>query len=153
MKTKDESGLFPEPKPTLRWLNLNPAELRFPVLQQLVLHNDGEECWQDVPLLEGPIEATEEQAKAPLTTKPRAYTVKEIDALRQAGEDRYLYGSTYTPPPPPGHTGGLYNHRMSRSYRESDKAATVEEMVRTYMLAGITAKDIIEADRPKGDDK
>jgi hypothetical protein len=62
----------------------------------------------------------------------RAYTVAEIDALRQLCESKYLFGTFF--PKGIGFCG--------RSFRESDKILAVEEMVRTYMLAGITANDI-----------
>lgn len=65
----------------------------------------------------------------------KAYTVKEIDALRNACDERYM--SRYVP-------GAVYT-----GYSDSKRILAVEEMVRTYMLAGITAEDIIEADRPK----
>ena len=69
----------------------------------------------------------------------RTYTVKEIDDLRSVCETRYLYGSTVL-------NGGM---RMSRGYRERDKVLAVEEMVRTHMVAGHTAQDIIDADNTK----
>lgn len=65
------------------------------------------------------------------------YTVAEIDALRGACESRYLFGTTAP-------TSG-----MSRSYYEPDKAKAVEEMVRTYMLAGIRADDLYAQDGVK----
>ena len=67
----------------------------------------------------------------------RAYTVAEIDALRRACELRYLYGTTRTT-----NLSGA-----SRSYREDEKIKAVEEMVRTYMLAGKVAQDIYDADK------
>jgi hypothetical protein len=68
----------------------------------------------------------------------RPYTVSEIDDLRMVCEDRYLYGTTNL-------------HRsmtLSRQYQEQDKNAAVEEMVRTYMTAGLTADDIRKQDNP-----
>lgn len=67
----------------------------------------------------------------------RAYTVKEIDALRRACEQRWLFGTT-------SHSGS----RTSGSYRQEEKDAGVEQLVRTYMLAGLTADDIYAADSP-----
>ena len=67
----------------------------------------------------------------------RKYTVAEIDALRQVAEMRYLYGTT------------VWGDGMSRCYMEADKTKAVEEMVRTYMMAGITAQDIIDSDNAK----
>lgn len=66
----------------------------------------------------------------------RAYTVREIDALRAAVEKKWLFGS-YNPWDRAD--GGSI---CSRSYRGEEKAAAVEEMVRTHMLAGHTAEDL-----------
>lgn len=62
----------------------------------------------------------------------RKYSVHELDDLRQVMENKYLYGS-YSP--------NFVNGGMSRSFREEEKAAVVEQMVRTAMLAGHTADD------------
>lgn len=66
----------------------------------------------------------------------RAYTVAEIDRLREVLDMRYLYGTS--------------NLKMingcSRTCRPEEKAAIVEQQLRTYMLAGITAEDIEKAD-------
>jgi hypothetical protein len=62
----------------------------------------------------------------------RAYTVAEIDALRQAVETKWLFG-TYS------QGSGM---RMSRQYMEQDKVKAVEEILRTHMLAGHTAEDL-----------
>jgi hypothetical protein len=69
----------------------------------------------------------------------RSYTVREIDALRAACEERYLFGSCA-----PTSEG-----RSSMSYREEEKAVAVEEMVRTHMIAGHVAQDLIDADTEK----
>jgi hypothetical protein len=66
----------------------------------------------------------------------RAYTVQEIDNLRRACEMRWLYGTTKLSP------GGGF----SRCYREEEKSNGVENLVRTYMIAGKTAQDIRDAD-------
>lgn len=73
------------------------------------------------------------------TAIKRAYTVHEIDKLRQVCGDRWLFGTTCFDCSP----------GLSRAYKEVDKDRAVEEMVRTYMVAGITAEDILEADREK----
>lgn len=67
----------------------------------------------------------------------KAYTVTEINHLRQACENRYLWGS-YSP-----RMGG----GMSRSYREDEKVKCVEEAVRTHMMAGHTAEDLYASER------
>jgi hypothetical protein len=66
----------------------------------------------------------------------KAYTVQEIDELRNACESRWLYGTTVIP-----------MRRLSRQYDEKEKTKCVEELVRTYMLAGIPGDDIRSADR------
>jgi hypothetical protein len=65
----------------------------------------------------------------------RAYTVQEIDALRRACECKYMWGS-YAP---------TFSSGTSRCYREEEKAKVVEEQVRTHMLAGHTAEDLINS--------
>ena len=64
----------------------------------------------------------------------RRYTVGEIDNLRAACEMRFFYGTTAP------------REDFSASYDPNEKNKAVEEMVRTYMLAGITADDIRKAD-------
>lgn len=65
----------------------------------------------------------------------RAYTVAEIDALRSVCKMRWLFGTTE-----PGNS-------FSRSYKAEELDHGVEQLVRTYMLAGLTAGDILEQDR------
>lgn len=67
----------------------------------------------------------------------RAYTVAEIDALRQAHRDKYLFGTFR-----PVGAGG----RTSRIYREQEVAVLVEQQVRTSMLAGHTAEDLRQSE-------
>lgn len=68
----------------------------------------------------------------------RKYSVREIDALRSAVETKYLFGS-YSP---------QRNFNMSCTYQESDKIIAVEEGVRTWMLAGITAEELYASEAP-----
>lgn len=68
----------------------------------------------------------------------RRYTVAEIDDLRRMCDLRFLFGTTY----PSNET------RWSHSYQAGERERAVEEMVRTYLLAGITADDIRAADMP-----
>lgn len=63
----------------------------------------------------------------------RIYTVAEIEALRQAIENKYLFG-TYRGP-----TGNF----QSQAYNETEKASVIEQRVRTHMLAGHTADDLL----------
>lgn len=66
----------------------------------------------------------------------RKYTVKEIDALREACGNKYLYG--------------VYDWRKargwSRGHTEMEKCHAVEQMVRTHMLAGHVAEDLINSE-------
>ena len=64
----------------------------------------------------------------------RAYTVPEIDKMRNAVEYMWLYGKKSSESVG---VGGI-----SRTYYEADKAKCVEEMLRTYMLAGIEPEDL-----------
>lgn len=68
----------------------------------------------------------------------RSYTVNEVDALRKAMNNKYLYDS-YTPD---------QKSCFSRGYREVEKSQVVEEMVRTAMLAGHTADDLYASEKP-----
>ena len=72
----------------------------------------------------------------------RQYSVNELDALRIAVNNKWLYGSY------------ISRNEFSRTYCEDEKTKAVEEMVRTHMLAGHTAKDLYASeDRPsKGAD-
>ncbi len=64
------------------------------------------------------------------------YTVDEIDKLRSACFQRYHFGSTVP-----------VNGRMGRVCSEGEADKGIEEMVRTYMVAGLKAEDIYKADR------
>ncbi len=66
----------------------------------------------------------------------RSYTVGELDELRRAVENKWLYGSYCRP-----HSG------CSRSFREDEKTKCVEQIVRTHMIAGHTAADLYESER------
>lgn len=68
----------------------------------------------------------------------RAYTVTEIDALRRVVEHKYLWGCYKFHPP--------MVSRIGRAYREEEKVASVEQMVRTHMLAGHTADDLLKSE-------
>lgn len=58
------------------------------------------------------------------------YTVEDIKHLRYKCELLYLYGATSD------------KHGWGRQYKEEDKVVAVEEMVRTYIMAGIKADDL-----------
>jgi hypothetical protein len=67
----------------------------------------------------------------------RAYTVGEMDALREAIEHKWLFGSY-----------GRMGNCSSRPYSEPEKTQCVEALVRTHMLAGHTADDLYASERP-----
>lgn len=73
-------------------------------------------------------------------SKKIRYSIKEIDELRKACQDRYLYGTTKK----------FSGSRMSRSFKEVEMNKSVEESVRTYIAAGIKAEDIIKEDNDDG---
>ncbi len=67
----------------------------------------------------------------------RAYTVAEIDRMRDAVEHRWLFEFSGSGPAFDGGAPGF-----SRSYRETDKTKCVEELLRTYMLAGVGPEEL-----------
>ena len=64
------------------------------------------------------------------------YSVEEIDKLRRVVTERWTWGSTEST-----------SNRVSRSYSEPERTLEVEQIVRTHMLAGHYAEDILESDR------
>lgn len=71
----------------------------------------------------------------------RKYTVSEIDALRRAFENKYIWGWYGGPPyTGPGQGGS------SRSYSEKEKVLAVEQQIQTAMMAGHTADDLFESE-------
>lgn len=81
-------------------------------------------------VLDAPYPITISRGK--LRDMERAYTVAEIDALRNAAGNKWLWGS-YRGPRGDG---------CSRSYQEAERVRCVEDMVRTHMIAGHTAADL-----------
>lgn len=67
--------------------------------------------------------------------KERRYTVREIDELRACCFNKLSRGAYW------GNTGVLLKS-------SGDRVKDVEEMVRTHMLAGHTAQDLIESCSP-----
>lgn len=79
----------------------------------------------------------------------RAYTVKEIDDLRLVVSRRELYGNSVAMDSEEhgieterGFQNWIYVHATGRGSIE----AASENKLRTYMLAGVTAEDIIKED-------
>ena len=71
----------------------------------------------------------------------KKYSVSELDPLRRAVENKWLWGSYRMPT----HAG------FSRSYSENDRVIAVEEKVRTHMLAGHTADDLYASEQLSSD--
>ena len=81
----------------------------------------------------------------------RAYTVKEIDDLLSVVHWRVNFGSTYSTPPEKGHENESTTRWGMRSWSIGEEDKVVNEIVRTYMTAGLTADDIREQDRKDGE--
>lgn len=77
----------------------------------------------------------------------RAYTVKELDALRRVVERKWSFGVYGEMPEPIGHTPGQSYSYTGRSYYGNEMTEAVEELVRTHMLAGHTAEDLIASEK------
>lgn len=69
----------------------------------------------------------------------KKYSVADIDALRRVHRNHIVYG-WYDGPVSP---------RESRSYNSRDVTAEAEDRVRTSMIAGHTAGDLIESQRER----
>lgn len=74
----------------------------------------------------------------PTPMPARAYTPRELDDLRRVVSAKWLYGR-YQPRP------GTH----SRHHSLADLAVSVEEMVRTHMMAGHTAEMLVASELPK----
>jgi len=70
----------------------------------------------------------------------RVYTVNEIDELRHVVEERCEFGSCA-----PTQKGRV----SRRSYMPGELEREVEEKVRTHMLAGHVAQDLVNEDMQK----
>ncbi len=79
----------------------------------------------------------------------QAYTLAEIDQMRHAVEHQWLYGRKIFEPDPNASSGVDENGNpwatttgSSRAYQEEEKTVCVEELLRTYMLAGVEPEDL-----------
>jgi hypothetical protein len=72
----------------------------------------------------------------------RTYTVRELDALRNVVNHKWLWGRYV-----PDFHSAVNGLGISRSYREEERVKAVEELVRTHMLAGHTAKDLCDSEQ------
>lgn len=92
----------------------------------------------------------------------RAYTVEELDALRKIVENKWTYGSYVVPkgtvilgPVVTCQIGGgpgvitdpHFRPSTGRAYIEAERDCAVEEIVRTHMLAGHTAQDLLDSEK------
>jgi hypothetical protein len=68
----------------------------------------------------------------------RAYTVQEIDHLRRVISEKYVWGSYHGPPS---------DGSMSIPYYRRELEVSVENQLRTYMLAGLTADDLLASEK------
>ena len=87
-----------------------------------------------------------------ITCLAQKYTVSEIDELRYALQERYIWGTTYSPPPDTiiqstDTIHGVSYSSRSRVYNQQEMNIVVEQRLRTYMIAGIKAKDIYAEDK------
>lgn len=69
------------------------------------------------------------------------YSVSELDALRRVVDNKWLWG-TY------GNYIQAGGSRQSRCYNSEERTKAVEELVRTHMLAGHKAEDLIAGEQP-----
>jgi hypothetical protein len=74
----------------------------------------------------------------------RAYTVKDIDALRGVIEQKLDWGYYTGPHREDGVTGSI----CGAMWRQGERTQAVEEHVRTHMLAGHTAADLLASEAP-----
>jgi hypothetical protein len=81
----------------------------------------------------------------------RKYSVSEIDALRQAVRNKYIWGSYRGSQALMSvmKDGACYSDSsmMSRAFNETEMIGSTEEMVRTHMLAGHTAEDLLASEQ------
>mgnify|MGYP003672117436 CR=1 FL=1 len=78
----------------------------------------------------------------------RSYTVKEVDALKAAHKDKFLWGSYNGPCMKYDNAG--YSSRTSAQYKEADLRICVEDATRTSIIAGHVAADLLASERDKG---
>ena len=74
----------------------------------------------------------------------RAYTVRELDELRQAVERKWFWGAYRIPLTPPNADG--YSVRLGRTHKGAESDIAIEQIVRTHMLAGHTAADLLASE-------
>jgi len=73
----------------------------------------------------------------------RRYTVAEIDELHEVLRTKYLFGRYHHDP--------LKDEIVwSRTYNETDMLRSVGVALRTHMIAGHTAQDLIDSEKPYG---
>lgn len=73
----------------------------------------------------------------------RAYTVTDLDDLRRAVRNKYIWGNYH----------GGYDGQWGRPGKIGEAEVVVEEMVRTHMIAGHTASDLLASQEPYEDEE
>lgn len=92
----------------------------------------------------------------------RAYTVDELDDLREVLRNKWIFGSYVAPegvvtwgPTVTSPAGGGPNYvsdpyfrpSIGRAYTSEQRDRAVEDLVRTHMLAGHTAQDLLDSEK------
>ena len=79
----------------------------------------------------------------------RSYTVAEMDRMRRAIEHQWLFGRKISEPDPYASSGvdkdgnsWMSTTGHSRAHTEEQKTACVEELLRTYILAGTEPQEL-----------
>ena len=80
----------------------------------------------------------------------RSYTVKEVDALKAAHKDKFLWGHYGGNPASILYDEAGYSSRTSAQYKGADLRNYVEDATRTSMIAGHVAADLLASERDKG---
>lgn len=77
----------------------------------------------------------------------RAYTVAELDALRRAVDAKWMYDSYHGP------KFDRAGFAQGRSWFGSERTQEVEHLVRTHLLAGHTAEDLLASEHKPTQDE
>ena len=65
----------------------------------------------------------------------RKYSIREIDKMRAKVENKWLWGCF---------DGNPSSGCWSRTYNREEKIKAVEEMLRTYIVAGLGPEDLVD---------
>ena len=72
----------------------------------------------------------------------RAYTVAEVDRMRQAVEYKWLFGRKTSESGLSLLSKALARAIRTRGHKEEEKTRCVEELLRTHMLAGVQPEEL-----------